>query len=86
MNWYEITTRDVVWFLIVIASLCAAVFLYFERSKTNEGFGPEWECTNPYNTGPICIKRSSNSEPQQMHQTVDGVTELATPPVGWRGT
>jgi len=64
MNWYEIKTRDVVWFLIVIASLCAAVFLYFERSKTNEGFGPEWECTNPYNTGPICIKRSSNSEPQ----------------------
>jgi hypothetical protein len=27
------------------------------HQKTNAGFGPEWECTQTGNSGPVCVKR-----------------------------
>jgi hypothetical protein len=61
MNWRLWTWKDIASVaavtLVVGAIIYAAVFI--PRSKTNYGFGPEWDC-QPRPSGaaePICVKK-----------------------------
>jgi hypothetical protein len=44
---------------IVLLAALALFFLLFPNlsQQTNNGFGPEWDCTNPGQGGPVCIKK-----------------------------
>jgi len=62
MNWRFLTRRDIAGILVTIIILGLLFFAYlklpfFVGGTANLGFGPEWECTNPYNSGPVCIKK-----------------------------
>jgi hypothetical protein len=45
-------------FILVLLFLIASGFYWFPNSKpTNNGFGPDWDCTPVPNGQPICIKK-----------------------------
>jgi hypothetical protein len=74
MNWYELTRRDVVGLVVAVAIVGALLWASFvtreAREKTNWGFGPEWECSNPLGrggAGPICFKRAAGDEKQPFN-------------------
>ena len=76
MYWYvrTLSRLEIGSILLAIALLgaLACFFIAFPNldRKTNDGFGPEWDCTNPGDGGPICVKKqpaqrknASRSEP-----------------------
>jgi hypothetical protein len=65
MYWYvrTLSRAEIGSILLAIALLAAVAYFFlafpsFGR-QTNDGFGPEWDCTNPGDGGPICVKKQS---------------------------
>jgi hypothetical protein len=75
-----LTRRDISGILLAIVLLAALAFLFVVfpnlGQQTNEGFGPEWDCTNPGQGGPICVKK----------QPIQGEVQVRTgqPPVPFK--
>jgi len=44
----------------VIAGFLVLTFIPFRAP--NSGFGPDWDCTNPGQGGPACVKREAAPE------------------------
>ena len=59
----DFTRRDwvglVVGLVIAGAALAGWYLLSDAYVKANMGFGPEWQCSNPYSTGAVCIKKTA---------------------------
>lgn len=60
--WPPPTRKDMLVIIVVVLIGCGLVFFQAsypnsERSKSNFGFGPEWECIGVPKGGPICIKK-----------------------------
>jgi hypothetical protein len=66
MYWPYLTRKDIVGILLAIAILLAIFLAYLARvywgDVPNWGFGPEWECTNPGQGEPVCVRRRSATE------------------------
>lgn len=63
MNWRSLSFRDVVgiFITIIVIGLLFVAYLklpFFKPGRWNAGSGPDWECTNPYNSGLVCLKKS----------------------------
>jgi hypothetical protein len=62
MYWYvrTLSRLEIGSILLAIALLgaLACFFIAFPNfgRRTNDGFGPEWDCTNPGDGGAICVK------------------------------
>ena len=61
MNWPYLSLRDVGVILLLLALLGLLLFVSVVGAgvsrKTNYGFGPEWDCSNPGRGALSCIKR-----------------------------
>ncbi len=61
IHWRYLTWKDYLGFLLVIAIVATWLGWQYITADAfvaaNQGFGPEWSCTNPYNKGPICVKK-----------------------------
>jgi len=68
-RWHALRRGDVVIFLVaafLIVAVVAVEFLFFENQGLflvfqKQGFGPDWECSNPGYGGPICVKKPAPS-------------------------
>ncbi len=70
MYWPYLSRQDVVGILTaaVIFGVLLGAYLIVpglmspnSGLKTNAGFGPEWECSNPGNGGPVCVKHPAKT-------------------------
>ncbi|MGA7999216.1 MAG: hypothetical protein WCA28_30500 [Bradyrhizobium sp.] len=62
LTWLPLRLGDFVGIAFIIAILglfviAAVGYPNAFHEKTNSGFGPEWDCTQTGNSGPICVKR-----------------------------
>jgi hypothetical protein len=60
--WPPLKLGDFVGIAFVVAIIGLLVIAAIEyphvfHQKTNAGFGPEWECAQTGNSGPVCVKR-----------------------------
>jgi hypothetical protein len=66
MVWPYLTARDISGILIAVALIAAVIFASVAspliRTRTNYGFGPEWDCANPGKGQSVCIKHAPPSE------------------------
>lgn len=75
-----LSRRDIpgVLLAVVLAAVVVAVLVVLPNSKswvdattrTNEGFGPEWEChrvATPNGSTPICFKKTKADGPQNSN-------------------
>jgi hypothetical protein len=61
MNWSLLTGRDIAAIILAAALLGAVLIASVEFPnlfRSNGGFGPDWECTNPGHGEPICVKKN----------------------------
>jgi hypothetical protein len=63
MNWRRVPRREIAAMVLMAAFIVAILFVQARFSdpgrpnKSNSGFGPDWNCTNPGRGGePICIR------------------------------
>jgi hypothetical protein len=66
MIWSHLARRDIEGIFIAIFIL-GGVFLVWVMipdmgKKTNWGFGPDWECSNPGNGDPVRVKRPAKTQ------------------------
>lgn len=66
MGWHDLTRRDLFGILIgmvvTIIVLGGWYVLSGPWSRSNMAFGPDWECSNPYGAGPVCIRKPSEKK------------------------
>ena len=55
-----LTRRDIAAILFVVAIVGGLLFVHVvvpNLGRSNQGFGPDWDCTNPGEGNSICIKK-----------------------------
>jgi hypothetical protein len=60
MNWRLLTRRDIAAIVLAIAVVGAILIIQAQFPnlfRSNRGFGPDWQCTNPGKGEPICVKK-----------------------------
>jgi hypothetical protein len=63
MNWRLWTWKDIAGAALVVLILGGLVYLalFAPHSKTNYGFGPEWDCHSPSpGYDPVCVKKGAS--------------------------
>ncbi len=57
----HVYAREIVIGLVVFAVVAGVIALsWIPYRSPNAGFGPDWDCTNPGQGGPVCVKRDGS--------------------------
>ena len=67
MNLYLLTRRDITAIFLAVAIICGLLFDCVALPDlglgwSSQGFGPNWECSNPGHGESICIKRPAENQ------------------------
>jgi hypothetical protein len=67
MNLYLLTRRDITAIFLAVAIICGLLFVCVALPDwglgwSSQGFGPNWECSNPGHGESICINRPAENQ------------------------
>jgi hypothetical protein len=63
-RWRMLERRDIMAILLLAVFLAAAaVAVAYVGIPGNAGLGPDWDCINPGNGDPVCVRKPAPSAP-----------------------